>query len=108
MANRSFLVASDSADLYPSSREANFSPAEQTVAAGIYCVPLLWLPLFRLSDLKTQTLENNGEPLTVTAPVVAVDTAIQQLQSATEFLSLAFAKQGSLAEYIPLPGNSNS
>lgn len=102
MANRSFLVVTDHETIYPSSVEADFSPARQTIAQGVYCVPLLWFALFRQNDLRTATIEQDGETVEVTAPLVNTATALTQLNAAIPTLNSMFSSLGSLAEYAHL------
>ena len=86
MANRSYLATTDNDTIYPSAAESNYDPDAQTVAQGVYCVPLLWLGLFRPPDMRTQDFNIDGETVTGVAPVVDVNTAVAQLrQSAATF-----------------------
>ena len=64
MANRSYLATTDNDTIYPSAAESNYDPDAQTVAQGVYCVPLLWLGLFRPPDMRTQDFNIDGETVT--------------------------------------------
>lgn len=86
MANRSYLAATDNDTIYPSAAESDYDPDAQTIAQGVYCVPLLWLGLFRPSDMRTQEFNINGDTVTGIAPVTDVETAVAQLrQSAAKY-----------------------
>lgn len=102
MANRSYLVLSDNAGIYPSSIEPTFSPQEQTLAQGIYCVPLLWLTLFKPGDVRSQDLTVDGESFKGTAPIALKSDSLANLQTALPVLARMFPTLGSLEEYASL------
>jgi hypothetical protein len=86
MANRSYLAATDNDTIYPSAAESDYDPDAQTIAQGVYCVPLLWLGLFRPSDMRIQDFNINGDTVTGVAPVSDVERAVAQLrQSAAKY-----------------------
>ncbi len=102
MANRAYLVATNIETLYPSNEEAAFAPAQQAIAQGIYCVPLLWFALFRPRDLRTQTINLDGERWELTAPLAETSMALQQLAAARPVLDQLFPEHGSLREHSQL------
>ena len=101
MANRSYLAATDNDTIYPSASEPKYEPGAQTIAQGVYCVPLLWLGLFRPSDMRTQDFNIDGDTVTGVAPVADVETAAAQLrQSATTYDQMF--PDGHFADYCDL------
>ncbi|MEV6521584.1 hypothetical protein AB0M43_06590 [Longispora sp. NPDC051575] len=103
MANSSYLCAMDEASLYPSSTVEGFDPATGVVAFDRYCVPLLWLALFRPADLRTETFTfEDGEAVQATAPLVPKDRALAQLDAALPALGRLFAAEGPLDAHAAL------
>jgi hypothetical protein len=102
MSNRSYLTVSNRDFIYPSTTDTSFDSEEQVVAQGVYCVPLLWLALFRADNLRTETLTVDEEEVQVIAPIVAVDIACSQLEAAMPLLSQMFSTQHSLPDYVRL------
>ncbi len=101
MANRSYLAATDNDTIYPSAAESDYDPDAQTIAQGVYCVPLIWLGLFRPSDMRTQDFGINGETVTGIAPVADVQTAVSQLRQSAVRYDQMFPG-GHFAEYCNL------
>jgi hypothetical protein len=106
MANRSYLAVTNTDTIYPSNAESDFTPEEQTVAQGVYCVPILWFGLFRPSNMRAQKFDVDGDLVTGVAPVVDVPTALTQLNDAVAKLNKMFEKQGSFDDYAALLGEA--
>jgi hypothetical protein len=102
MANRSYLCVSDVETLYPNIGDPNYDSTVQTVACDVYCVPLLWLALFRPADMLSQVFEVDGEQVTGTAPLAPKAIALGQLARAIPTLNRLFAAEGPLDEYADL------
>lgn len=95
MANRSYLCLVDK-------RSLGFSRSE-VAAMDAWAVPLLWLSLFRPADvLRDDEPDEEGEPGPRFAPVVAKETALQQLEDAIPYLNEVFESQGPLDEHAAL------
>jgi hypothetical protein len=99
MANRAYLAVTDNDTIYPSAAESDYSPDDQTVAQAPYCVPILWLALFRPADIRSTSFDIDGETILGTAPVAPVETALRQLRSAMPQLRKMFETQGSFDGY---------
>ena len=102
MANRSYLCVSDVETLYPNVGDPDYNCEVQTVACDVYCVPLLWLALFRPADLRTQVFEVDGAQVRGTAPIAPKTIALGQLTRAIPTLNRLFAAEGPLDEYAAL------
>ncbi|MFG2919669.1 hypothetical protein ACGF0D_43230 [Kitasatospora sp. NPDC048298] len=109
MANYSYLCSADVASLYPSSQVAGFDSQSGVLAHDVSCVPLLWLALFRPADLVTGvfTVDEEDEDeeeaeLEATAPLVAKDRALAQLDAALPVLNRLFAAEGTLDGHAAL------
>ena len=102
MANRSYLVLTDDNLLYPSVVNTDFAPELQTIAHGVYCVPLLWFALFRPTDMRAQVVTTDSGSVEVIAPIAEVPTAIRQLEISLTTLKQMFASRGDLGDYVRL------
>ncbi|MER5354603.1 hypothetical protein ABT093_30265 [Kitasatospora sp. NPDC002551] len=109
MANSSYLCSTDVASLYPSSQVEGFDPQGGVVAHDVSGVPLLWLALFRPADLVTGvfTVEDEDEDdedgaVEATAPLVAKERALAQLDAALPALNALFAAEGALDAHAAL------
>ncbi|MFE6865038.1 hypothetical protein ACFVFS_00610 [Kitasatospora sp. NPDC057692] len=110
MANSSYLCATDVASLYPSSQVPGFEPRGGVVAHDVSGVPLLWLALFRPADLVTgvfaideDDLDDGEDPeVEATAPLVAKERALAQLDAALPVLNALFAAEGPLDGHAAL------
>lgn len=105
MSNRSYLCGTNLQETYPSFVDPDYDPDEQTLACDVYCVPLLWLGMFRPADIvaKTFTVPTDEEDETVEvpteAPLVERAKAIAQLKESLAYFNKLFAKEGSLDDY---------
>ncbi|MFE7559323.1 hypothetical protein [Kitasatospora sp. NPDC057500] len=110
MANYSYLCSTDAPSLYPSSQVAGFDPKTGVVAHDVSCVPLLWLAMFRPADLVTgvftvdeDDLDDDEDPeVEATAPLVAKERALAQLDAALPVLNGLFAGEGPLDAHAAL------
>jgi hypothetical protein len=88
MANRVFLIRSDAPDIHARPDEDDddqndLFDQEHVVGEAANEIPLLWIPLFRPLDLRTRVVEiAQGETVTVEAPIVETERALDQLSSA--------------------------
>lgn len=85
MSNQSFLVCSSKRLIYPSRNEPRFDAKHQIIACGDWCVPLLWLSLFREDELKTGVVP-------VSSPLTHRRFAKQRVATATAALQMKFPK----------------
>lgn len=100
MSNYSYLTCCDLDRIYPSVQNADYAVVEHTIAAGAYCVPMLWLCLFEPGDLQSHKFEENGESMQATAPLAARQTAIARLAQSVPRLEAGLGlAAGSLASY---------
>lgn len=99
MANRSYLCVSDVDTLYPNICDPDYQVKEQTVAFEAYCVPMLWLALFRPGDLRSQMFEIDNEAFSSTAPITKKAAALDNLTEAIPVLNSLFEAEGSLEDY---------
>jgi len=68
----------------------------------VNAIPLTWLGAFREPDMQTQTIkDNDGNAVTVTAPICEVGRALTNLDAATRVLNQAFPDQPNIEGYIP-------
>ncbi|GAA1393098.1 hypothetical protein GCM10009639_25700 [Kitasatospora putterlickiae] len=110
MANYAYLCSVDTASLYPSSQVAGFDPKTGVVAHDVSCVPLLWLAMFRPADLVTGVFtvdeddldEDEDGEVEATAPLVAKERALAQLDAALPVLNGLFAAEGPLDGHAAL------
>jgi hypothetical protein len=99
MSNRCFLIASNINTIYPSFAEENYDAPEQLIATNVEALPLLWLALFRESDIRRTVFQVEGKNVSAYAPVCPKETALAQLDQAIPHLSRIFPELGALAEY---------
>src|SRR5262249_29046416 len=84
---------------YPSYGDRPYVARKQTIASETYCVPLLWLALFRPADLVQRTFTEDGRALVAEAPLCARKRAIGQLNAAVPYLEELFFDCGPLDEF---------
>ena len=100
MSNTAYLCCSRSDELYPSSTDAEYDSKQQTIAIDVNAIPLMWLAAFREPDLVTQTInDDDGNAVTVTAPICDVERALSNLDAAGSSLNQAFPDQPNLDGY---------
>lgn len=99
MSNTSYLWCSDYRGLYPSHKGDPYDPELHTVACDVDGVPLLWLALFRTTDLRQRTLELEGEKLRVIGPVAKTSEAVKQLLGSAPLLEEALPTLGPLGSH---------
>jgi hypothetical protein len=102
MSNCSYLCVSDVDTIYPNLGDPNYDCKVQTVAYDVYCVPLLWLALFRPADVRSKVFQVDGQPVTGTAPVVRKTVAFKQLTRALTALNRLFRVEGPLDGYAEM------
>ena len=61
--------------MYPN-RYQGYDAHENTLAMGLYTVPLLWLALFNKNDWQTQEFNVDGEKIIGQGPVTLVESAL--------------------------------
>lgn len=107
MANRSFLFVGDHEGINPG-WESDIPDIQQKVLAeDVYCVPLLWLAMFRPADLVTTTFppeddDDDEGPVEATAPLAPKERALVQLDAALPALHSIFNGAGRLDEHAAL------
>lgn len=102
MSNRSYLAASEADSIYPSFSQEDYDAEQQLVASDVEALPLLWLALFRESDLRRMVFNLQGQEIPAFAPVCTKDQALQQLDQAVPYLTKIFPEFSRLAEYASL------
>lgn len=81
MANRAYLCCSPFERTYPSFENDAYLPQKHTLASSIDSVPLLWLGLFRPSDLRVDRLVAQGQVIEEPAPMAPTTKALEQLEA---------------------------
>ena len=99
MSYRSYLAASNADTIYPSFAQKGYNAPEQLIATDVENLPLLWLALFRESDLRRKVFKVQGEEVPAFAPVCSKEKALQQLDQAVPYLTKIFPKLEPLKEY---------
>ncbi|MES2789203.1 MAG: hypothetical protein V4719_06240 [Planctomycetota bacterium] len=99
MSNCSYLCATNVEDTYPSFSDESYDPDVQTIACDVWCVPLLWMALFRPNNIVRKTFTVDGDDIVTEAPIVARTLAIRQLVEAVPYFNKLFAAEGRLDEY---------
>ncbi|MEZ6142344.1 MAG: hypothetical protein R3B84_17435 [Zavarzinella sp.] len=102
MANWAYLCATDRETIYPSFGDQPYDASKQTIASQTYSIPLLWLALFRESDLIQRTFTQEGKTLLAIAPRCDLRRAVGQLDAAIPYLEELFYGYGKLDEYAQL------
>lgn len=102
MANWTYLCATDREAIYPSFGDHPYDPAEQTIASQVRSIPLLWLALFRDTDLVERTFTQEGETFVAKAPICDRERALEQFDAAIPYLEEEFYGYGPLTEYAAL------
>lgn len=102
MSNYSYLCATDIETTYPSFVEPAYDSEDQTIACDVWCVPLLWMGLFRPNDIVQRTFDADDEKVYTEAPLVTRSVAISQLEQSLSYFNQLFANEGPLDEYCEL------
>ncbi len=102
MANRSYLCSSPLNTIYPSFVQADYDSDEQTIACDVYCIPILWMCLFRPEDMVTQSFTVDGETVPGRAPVADRTRALAALARARPVIVQLFRQRGDLGPYFDL------
>ncbi len=102
MSNSSYLCGTDLNAIYPSAIEQGYDSDRQTIASDDECIPLLWLALYRETDLRSGTFEIDGEQMPTIAPICRTEAAISQLNASLPYLNSIFANEGSLDDYVEM------
>jgi hypothetical protein len=108
MANRSYLFVGDHDGINPGWRAGVPGLEQQVLAEDVYCVPLLWLAMFRPADLVTATFppddpdDDDEGPIEATAPLAPKERALAQLDAALPALHEIFDGAGRLDDHAAL------
>ncbi|MDN3355779.1 hypothetical protein [Actinomadura sp. DC4] len=107
MANRSYLFVGDHEGINPGWRAGVPDLGQQVLAEDVYCVPLLWLAMFRPADLVTTTFppedpDDDEGPIEATAPLAPKGRALAQLDAALPSLHEIFDGAGRLDDHAAL------
>jgi hypothetical protein len=107
MANRSYLFVGDHEGINPGWNTDIPDLERLVLAEDVYCVPLLWLAMFRPADLVTATFppdddDDDEGPIEVTAPLAPRERALAQLDAAVPALHSIFDGAGPLDEHAAL------
>jgi hypothetical protein len=102
VANWAYLCATNRKVIYPSYGDRPYQASKQTVASETYCIPLLWLGLFRPADLVKRTFRQEGQKIVAEAPLCARMRAIRQFDAAWPYLEDMFHECGPLEEHAAL------
>lgn len=98
MANYAYLCRSNLARVSPG-LDRRYRAEASTIACGRWSIPLLWLALFRVDDLRTETRDDDGEAVTDRAPVADAKVALGRLAAGAARLAGLFPRAGSLAAH---------
>jgi ankyrin repeat protein len=102
MSNTAYLCCNHFPDIYPNAQAKGYKPQQQTVACAVEHVPLLWMALFRKSDLQTAKIETDDGVIIATAPVTSLEQGLKQLAAAATRLEEVFSKNGPLHTHAAL------
>jgi len=102
MANSAYLCCTGKEHTYPSGQQPNYDPKCQTVAHCDYAVPLLWIAIYRIEDIRIDELEVEGQILREPAPVVHRRLVARRLEESTPRIETVFPQSGSLVEHAKL------
>ncbi|MEV5750834.1 hypothetical protein AB0L00_23675 [Actinoallomurus sp. NPDC052308] len=108
MANRSYLLVGDYDGINPGWQGGIPGLEHQVLAEDVFCVPLLWLAMFRPADLVTATFPPEDEddeedgPIEATAPLAPKERALAQLDAAIPALNRIFDGAGPLDDHAAL------
>ncbi len=103
MGNKAWLTTAATRQTYPSLQEPAYNAARHSVACCDWGIPLLWLPLFRPSDLLVESVTVEcGKTYRDPAPVVDTPRALERLAGAVARLDALFREQGSVARYAAM------
>lgn len=108
MANRTYLFVGDHDGINPGWRPGIPGLEQQVLAEDVFCVPLLWLAMFRPADLVTTTFplddpdDDDEGPIEATAPLAPKERALAQLDAALPALHEIFDGAGRLDDHAAL------
>jgi len=103
MSNRTYLCTANELRIYPCSSEPGYDSEKHTVATDVWAVPLLWLMLFRESDICEQQIPKHGGGTTpLSAPIVESEVALSRLPSSLAAFASAFPEQRSLEPHAEM------
>jgi hypothetical protein len=103
MGNKAWLTTAATRQSFPSLQEPGYDAARHTVACCTWGIPLLWLPLFRPSDMLVESVTvQSGRTYRDPAPVVETPTALERLAGAVARLNEVFGEQGSVDQYAAM------
>ena len=97
-----YLCCSDFESIYPSAQLKSFDPKLHTIACDVDFVPLLWLAMFRESDMQRQKIKVQGTASEGRAPIARKSQALTRLQDSVAILNALFSPEGPVDEYIRL------
>jgi hypothetical protein len=105
--NKAWLTTAARRLTFPRLQEPHYDAARHTVACCTWGIPLLWLPLFRLSDFLVEDVTvEPGRTYRDPAPVVGAPTALARLAGAVPRLNAVFHEQGSLDRHAAMLGEA--
>lgn len=104
MANRGYLCAGKEAVLYPSVREPKYDVSNQTIAASVTFVPVLWLAGFATTDLVFDDVKApGGASVRVAGLLTSRSTFLKRLPHGATRLAISLGvAPGALAEHASL------
>jgi hypothetical protein len=102
MANRSYLTVTTSNNIYPSFERPGVTSSGEVVACDVNAIPLLWLAMFRVEDLRQEIFSVDSQSLLAEAPITSVERAILQLHRAIPSLNSVFTVEGPLDAHAQL------
>jgi len=103
MANRTYLCTASERRIYPSSSEGGYKSKQHTIATDASAIPLLWMMLFRESDVCEQQIpEHGGGTTSLSAPIASTEVALSRLPSSLAAFASAFPEQRSLQPHADM------
>lgn len=103
MGNHTYLCTARELQIYPCSSEAGYNSKDHTIATDNWAIPLVWLMLFRESDIIQQDVPTDDRGMTsLRAPVTSTEVAIARLPASLAAFSEAFPGQRSLQPHADM------
>lgn len=103
MANWAWLTTAATRQTFPRLQDPKYDARRHTVARCQYGIALLWLPLFRPSDILVEDVAvEGGKTYRDPAPVVNIPMALARLADAVPRLNAIFRSRGPLDRYARL------
>jgi hypothetical protein len=103
MSNRTYLCTANERQIYPCSTERGYDPREHTIATDVWAIPLLWMMLFRESDICEQRIpKRRGGTTPLSAPIVDSHVALTRLAGSVAAFTSAFPEQRSLQPHADM------